>query len=346
MTTGSSGRIRAANDARLGCYVMLFSVCLLVSSTADAEEPKELERVTVTGKRIGFMSSVAHMMRMVDSTGRNRPEEFRWKRRGETIAEQLEKDCEDTPTAPSVTPATAGNPIVLSTGNKIEPELDFTSSGEMGLFLQRTYNHYWSGAGLFGKHWVSNFDYKLTFGSLALNSCFPRQGGGTCGIGGNTVIYAWRPDGRTLKFTMNASDGIFYDDRPNSLSRIVKQTDGSFVLYGDDNEVETYSSGGYVSTVKDEQGIGWTFTYTNSTYPYRVTHTSGRYVEFTWTDTRLTSVRDPAGNYYGYSYAANQFGTGLHRLSATSRPGTPTTAIAYHYELRSGSLGPDRENHR
>ncbi|MGO4775622.1 DUF6531 domain-containing protein, partial [Lysobacter sp. 2RAB21] len=57
------------------------------------------------------------------------------------------------------------NPIIISTGNKIEPEGDFSSSGEMPLALARTYNHYWSGVGLFGKNWVSNFDYKLTFGT-------------------------------------------------------------------------------------------------------------------------------------------------------------------------------------
>lgn len=36
----------------------------------------------------------------------------------------------------------SGNPIALATGNKIERELDFASTGEMGLYLERTYNHY------------------------------------------------------------------------------------------------------------------------------------------------------------------------------------------------------------
>ena len=224
-----------------------------------------------------------------------------------------------------------GNPILPSTGNKIEAETDFLSSGEMALGLMRTYNHYWQGAGLFGKHWISNFDYKLSFGSTALNSCYPRPGGGTCGIGTNTIIYAWRPDGRTIKF-VKAADGIFYEDKPQAVAKIVPQADGRFILYGEGRSVEVYSSAGYVATVTNEQGIGWTFTYTGGTYPYRVTHTSGRYVEFTWTSGQLTAVRDTAGNYYGYSYNANYFGAGLHRLTASSQPGTPATAIAYHYE--------------
>ena len=96
----------------------------------------------------------------------------------EEIRDAAEKDCGDQ----------AGNPIVVPTGNKVESSLDFSSAGEMGLYLRRTYNHYWQGAGLFGKHWLSNFDYKLSFGSTSLDSCYPRPGGGTCALGSNTVI--------------------------------------------------------------------------------------------------------------------------------------------------------------
>lgn len=226
----------------------------------------------------------------------------------------------------------SGNPVILATGNKVEFEQDFSAAGEMGLTLARTYNHFWQGAGLFGKHWVSSFDYKLTFGTTALNSCYARPGGGACGIGTNTTIYAWRPDGSTVKY-VKASDGVFYQDVPSPISKIVKQTNGSFILYGKDGDAEGYSSAGYVSTVKNESGIGWTFSYVNGTYPTRVTHTSGRYVEFTWNSNQLVAARDPAGNFYGYSYHANQFGSGLHRLAAASLPGAPTTAVAYHYEI-------------
>lgn len=238
--------------------------------------------------------------------------------------------------APGQTCPAAGNPIVLSTGNKIEPEQDFASSGEMALHLVRTYNHYWQGAGLFGKHWISNFDYKLSFGTTALNSCYPRPGGGTCSIGSNTVIYAWRPDGRTIKYIKNATDGVFYEDKPSPISKIVKQGDDSFILYGEDNLIEKYSSAGYVAYVQDEHGLRWTYSY-SGTYPTRVTHTSTRYVEFIWTNGQLTSVRDPANNHHGYTYTANLFGTGLHRLATATRPGTPATTVSYHYEIADKS---------
>ncbi|MFP7722732.1 DUF6531 domain-containing protein [Lysobacter sp. A3-1-A15] len=232
-----------------------------------------------------------------------------------------------------------GNPIIPATGNKIEPELDFASAGEMGLSLQRVYNHYWQGAGLFGKHWVSNFDYRITFGTTAIDSCYPRPGGGSCGIAANTVIYAWRPDGRTIKFVRNATDGVFYEAKASPIARIVKQADGSFLLHSETNGTERYSPAGYVTDVSNAQGVGWAFSY-SGTYPTRVTHTSGRYIEFVWSSGRLTSVRDPAGNYYGYAYHANQFGAGLHRLASMSMPGSPATTITYHYEIstRPGAL--------
>ena len=75
---------------------------------------------------------------------------------------------------------TAGNPVVLYTGNKVEPELDFAAGGEMGLYLRRTYNRMWSGVGSFGKHWLSTFDYSLAFSS--------------------GMAWAQRPDGRRIKF--------------------------------------------------------------------------------------------------------------------------------------------------
>lgn len=67
-------------------------------------------------------------------------------------------------------------------------------------------------------------------------------------------------------------------------------------------------------------------------------HTSGRQVIFHWTGDQLTSVTDPAGNVYAYTYSANLFGTGLHRLASTSLPGTPATTITYHYAT-SGDKG-------
>ncbi len=321
------------------CWLFLVPVmvmCCLWPNTAFAEDD-DLPTQTIVGSGVisnqgvrDFLSSLNFGFSARFEGGGGSVEN------GDEDSRQEDKDCADNESSGvgSNGNGTSGNPVVLSTGNKIDPEMDFISRGEMGLSLVRTYNRHWAGVGIFGKHWLSNVDYKLSFGTSQVNSCYPRPGGGTCGIGVNTVIWAHRPDGKRLRFFKNASDGIFYEEKPAPVAKIVKQSDGSFVLYNEDNFVERYSSAGYVTDIKNEQGNGWIFGY-SGTYPVRITHTSGRYVDLIWASGQLTSVRDPAGNYYGYAYLTNRFGAGLHLLSATSRPGSPATAIAYHYENAS-----------
>jgi RHS repeat-associated protein len=222
--------------------------------------------------------------------------------------------------------------VILSTGENTENEVDFTSRGEAGLWLERDYHSLWTGVGLFGKYWVSNFDYKLTFDTAAVNSCYPRPGGGACTIGTKTVIYAHRPDARAIKFLKQA-DGSFLEEKPGPVAKIVVQADGSFALYSEDRDVETYNTNGYVTSVKDEYSVGWTYTY-SGTYPTRVTHTSGRYIGFTWSSGQLTTVNDPSNNSYTYTYFANKFGTGLHLLS-TATPPTAIGTVTYYYENSS-----------
>src|SRR5690606_16579015 len=112
-----------------------------------------------------------------------------------------------------------------------------------------------------------------------------------------------------------------------------RKSDGTFVHRAETGEYETYTSAGYISKIT-RFNVGWTFTY-SGTYPQRVTHTSGRHVDFTWSGGQLVTVRDPAGNQYQYTYTANKFGAGLHRLATAKLPGVPVTTITYHYELAS-----------
>jgi RHS repeat-associated protein len=213
-----------------------------------------------------------------------------------------ESDCEDR----------SGNPIVLSTGNKIEPETDFAIQGEMGLSLRRTYNHYWAYYGLFGKHWVSSFDYSLV----------PQ---------GANVLWAQRPDGRRIKYLYNANQQRWNEDRAQPLAYIVKNPDNSYTHFTEEHTVERYNAFGYVLDVKNRRNIGWTFSYSGN-YLQQIAHTSGRKVLFGWTGNQLTQVTDPAGNIYTYSYAANAFGANKHRLSGIALPGAPATTVSYHYE--------------
>lgn len=196
----------------------------------------------------------------------------------------------------------SGNPVVFSTGNKIEPVTDFTSAGEMPLSLTRTYNHYWGGIGIFGRRWLSNYDYKLLFTTDDPTSpCYPRPGNTPCDPTGRP-IWAQRPDGRKIKFNYAASPAPgWYEDKPTPIAKILK-VGTAYQLYSEDHTVEVYDGAGFPSSIKNQQGIGWTFQYDGSHYLSRVTHTSGRHVDFTWSGGLLTQVADPAGNAYRYAY--------------------------------------------
>ena len=209
--------------------------------------------------------------------------------------------------------ALEGNPIVYSTGNKIEPELDFETAGEVPLYLKRTYNHFWNRKGLFGKYWGSNFD-------LAIQKSTDGQ-----------TITAYRNDGSQIDFVYGTSPSTaWWEDKLQPTARIVSDGAGGYIYYAADNSVETYNAQGVITTQKNARGIGLTFNYSSGKLA-SVVHTSGRQVTFYWTGDQLTSVTDPAGNAYGYAYTANAFGSGQHRLAATSLPGTPATSITYHY---------------
>ncbi len=205
-----------------------------------------------------------------------------------------------------------GNPILPSTGNKIEPETDFVSTGEMPLFLKRTYNRYWDQKGLFGYYWLSNFDLRIAK------------------TPDNKIITAYRSDGRKVKYVYSAVPSAgWYENKAQAVSRIVASGSG-YLLYGEDDSLETYNAAGQITSLKNQQGIGNTFAYSGGRLQ-QATHTSGRKVLFAWTGDLLTSVTDPAGNVFTYSYWNSA--PGIHQLVFASQPGTPITTITYHYEM-------------
>lgn len=219
------------------------------------------------------------------------------------------------------------NPIIPATGNKIEPELDFIMEGQFGVAFRRSYNQNWIGTGLFGRHWTSTFDLKLVNGTQILgNVCAGTTA--ECTLGSTNSIQAWRPDGRTIMYWRQWDNpDVYVEEKAGWVSRIELQADGSAILYSEDRAVETYSSLGQIQTLKNQMGIGWSFTYTSGKLT-RATHTSTRYIQFTWTGNNLTQVKDPAGNLYSYGYSAD-------KLVSATMPGSPATTITYHYELGS-----------
>ncbi|MBD8635836.1 DUF6531 domain-containing protein, partial [Stenotrophomonas sp. CFBP 13725] len=276
------------------------------AKTAPPPPPTNLPRMTVTAPLVRdpppFIPGVHRQAGMGGLPSRS----FQTTRTAKAQETDDRRDC-------SSGDQTGGNPVVLYTGNKVENELDFSSNGEMGLFLSRTYNHHWNASGLFGNHWLSNFDE-----SLAVS-----QNG--------DILWVQRPDGRRVRYLQDVTTGRWFEDKAQPIGYIVRNTDGSYRLYDDDRSIEDYSNEGYILRKQNEQGVAWTYTYTGK-YLQRVTHSSGRFIQFGWNNGQLTQVTDPAGAIYRYTYAANAFGQGRHRLSSATLPGAPETTVTYHYE--------------
>lgn len=252
--------------------------------------------------------------------------EFRGAETSDKNKDTSEKDCGSY----------RGNPIDISTGNKQEFETDFVTQGEWPLYLKRTYSSRGSdhqGPWLFyPSAWRSNFDYGLSFELHHDYYCSANFGDVECTPHANTSgVKVHRPDGRSILF-IKLSDGVFVDNKASPLARVVRQTDGSWVLYGEDNTVEHYSKGGFPLSIPNESGITWTFQYggLNGTQLQRVVHTSGRAVDFVWEGRQLSEVRDPAGNAYRYAWSS------ALALKTATFPGSNPTVVTYHYGREPG----------
>ena len=231
-----------------------------------------------------------------------------------------------------------GNPIDMSTGNKQEFETDFVTQGEWPLYLKRTYSSLGSdhqGPRLFGAWWLSSFDYGLSFELRQNYYCSATPGDVECTPHANiSGVKVHRPDGRSILFKKQ-SEGVFVDNKALPLAKVVRQTDGSWILYGEDNTVEHYSRGGFPLSIPNESGVTWTFEYggLNGTQLQRVVHASGRAVAFVWDGGQLREARDPAGNAYRYTYTV---ANGVAVLKSVTLPGASPTVVTYHYGREPG----------
>ena len=103
------------------------------------------------------------------------------------------------------------HPVVIATGNKILPELDFmVDSEEPAINVSRFYDRRLGVSGSFGRYWSVGFEYGLTF-EYGKIQCRGQLGGITsCNSNGQalTGVYVLRPSGVTLHLNLGA-DGTW-----------------------------------------------------------------------------------------------------------------------------------------
>lgn len=241
-----------------------------------------------------------------------------------------------------------GNPVIVQSGNKVEIENDFSTSGEFPLFLTRTYSNNWDGIGILGEKWITNFDYKISFRSGRLGdvqSCYPEPGKASCGASQpvDTKLFLHRPDGAKWAFKPDLTNpGRWLVDGKTLNASLVKQADGYLYTSGNGTK-EKYDLNGFVQYIENANGIRWTFEYINH-YLNKVTHTSGRFVSFGWSNGIVSSITDPAGSVYAFSKSVGTYPN--YSLTHTFiQPGIPSRRIDYHFGS-GGLLGKSFDGHR
>lgn len=230
--------------------------------------------------------------------------------------------CKNQPGAEAQSDLVSGRPVVIATGTKVLPEMDFSVPPDtFPLKVTRLYDKGLTRAGMFGPRWSSNLDINLTF-EYGTNQCSGNLGAvSSCNTGGNALskIYVNGETGYATPFTL--SGGVW--TTPEGDTIVASGSDWIHTSAAD--VVTTYDSYGRPKTVKDERGIGLTYSYNGSNQLATLTHTSGRSIAFTWSGGKVSAINAPNGSAYGYGYNASG------HLASVVYPGNLGTRT-YHYE--------------
>lgn len=282
------------------CFAMMCAVAPQLGVAAgDQEEEKEPDRIDVIGIRLQpstiiRLSSAGAASSMFPIGGAG----SLFRLADANNQDQTDDDCSTT------------HPVVLASGNKIKNEPDYIGAGELPLIVSRQYSAANSSGGIFGANWSSSLDYKLVVVSA-------------------TEVTLYREYGAAYTFTWDSALGRWKDKKPESVSLLVKNGDGSWTLQHEEGTVEQYRSDGKISSLTNRMGVGWQFIYSGSTLT-TVQHSSGQRLQFAWSAGKVSTIVDPINGIYSYTYNASG------RLASVTYPGG-TGSRTYHYEDGGGA---------
>ncbi len=220
----------------------------------------------------------------------------------------------------------SGNPVILSTGEKVKEEIDFSSDSAYGIGLERTYRSKNSQLGMFGLNWWSSVEIPKVMFSISScvvtdAGCVPRQAS-IIEPNGTKYLYLPKSASNPTTYVVNggsAAAGTLYF-APSQFWKLTRP-----------DRVHWYNKDGYIERVEGKNGVVlMSFTY-SGTQVTKVTDAAGRIVQFSWTNGRVSSVVDPAGKTWSYAYDANGM------LQSVTSPGSPADVRRYHYESTYGN---------
>lgn len=225
-----------------------------------------------------------------------------------------------------------GNPVNPGYPNKFQVETDLVLPGEHPLRIERTYNSAGKDQGAaVGTRWRGHY-----FQALA-----PKIGLQMA------TVFAHRPDGRTLFFTLMKNGAAVpltpYDaaatwqtdaDTDDRLTRVADAggTTLSWQYYvAKSDETEHYDAGGRLTAIVHRAGNTHALAYDGNGRLVTVTDTFGRQLAMSYdTAGRVATIADPAGQVYQYAHDA----TG--NLTAVTFPGGGTRTYLYNETALTG----------
>ncbi len=239
------------------------------------------------------------------------PQTGGWNQNGVSTPHHPYGYCYRTP--PSRCPNCVGDPIDPVTGIETEQEIDYNGVGTNPLRFVRYYS---SGAaavgGSMGTVWSHNYTRTLLF------------------YGGDAVK-ASRPDGSNRVFVQASGGG--YVETGTALDQLIALLDGSGNVIGwrfvdSDDTTESYSTAGQLLSITYRGGQTQTFSYSTSSTPTSVapypglligvSDAFGHQLSFAYDSlAELTTMTDPSGATYSYSYTSGMLTTVTYPNSTT-----------------------------
>ncbi|CAK0780119.1 hypothetical protein CCP4SC76_7230003 [Gammaproteobacteria bacterium] len=202
----------------------------------------------------------------------------------------------DEPAAPP--PPMCGNPINAATGNKLQPESDFTAASQTQIGLRRYYNSQDTTASGFGKNWHSTWHRGLI-------------------IKDSNTVSVTRADERKDKFTLNGSTWTAAADVTSTLGGSAQS---GWILRTANDTQEGYSSDGRLMSLTNREGLVTTLAYDGNKRLTSVTGPFGHALKFENTASgNVSKMTTPDGQAYSYAYDTNNNLTSVTYPDATSR---------------------------
>lgn len=241
---------------------------------------------------------------------------------------------------PSKNECTVGNPVLPSTGDKLETVVDFTTGGAEPLSVVRTYNSSRNWMSSIGNGWSLEWDRRLVVGTS-----------------GNIRIYY--PDGSSLELRKASASSNNYLPLIQSAWNVtgvkILSPVSAYEITSEDDTVERFELIGAewkLKTISKRAGYQQTIAYDSDGLLIGVSDSFGRSLAFTTevaipapspqSGRMVTNITGPDGIQINYSYSRRQTTSGspmyttavLENVIVSNPTGFPSIEeqTSYHYE--------------